>query len=86
MMYSIKLAAFQTSASARMKLHMAGTANRRISNVEDLSTKGHTGNEVPLWVVGPMAEQLKAVKSITEILDKILPQNAALFESASQAD
>ncbi|MCP4141537.1 MAG: hypothetical protein GY755_14845 [Chloroflexi bacterium] len=55
-------------------------------NVEDLSTGGHTGNEVPLWVVGPMAEQLNEVKSITEILDKILPQNAALFESASQAD
>ncbi len=27
-------------------------------NVEDLSTGGHTGNEAPLWVVGPMAEQL----------------------------
>ncbi len=27
--YSIKLAAFQASGAARMKLHVAGTANRR---------------------------------------------------------
>jgi len=32
--FSIKLAAVQASGSARMKLHIVGTANRRISNIE----------------------------------------------------
>ncbi|NWJ48009.1 MAG: phosphoglyceromutase [Chloroflexi bacterium] len=41
-------------------------------NVEDLSTKGHTYNPVPLLVVGPDAGKFRAVKDITGLTPKII--------------
>ena len=36
----IKLAAFQASGGARMKLHIVATANRRMSNIEPQNVEG----------------------------------------------
>ncbi|MCH8567714.1 MAG: hypothetical protein LAT67_05600 [Balneolales bacterium] len=36
-------------------------------NYEDLSTKSHTRNKVPLWVMGPLAENFAESKSITDV-------------------
>ncbi len=41
-------------------------------NVEDLSTKTHTRNEVPLFCVGNKAHQFNMVKSLTDIKNGIL--------------
>lgn len=41
-------------------------------NVEDLSTKRHTLNAVPLWVVGPTAQTFTQVQSLTDITPTIL--------------
>lgn len=41
-------------------------------NVEDLSIKTHTFNEVPLFVQGPAAEAFRTVESIQEITPTIL--------------
>ena len=41
-------------------------------NVEDLSTKRHTLNAVPLWVVGPAAHQFSPIQDLTEITPTIL--------------
>lgn len=41
-------------------------------NVEDLSTKRHTLNAVPLWVVGPAAYQFSPIRDLTEITPTIL--------------
>ncbi len=41
-------------------------------NVEDLSTKRHTLNAVPLWVVGPAASQFSPIRDLTEITPTIL--------------
>ena len=41
-------------------------------NVEDLSTKRHTFNAVPLWVVGPAAEAFAQVQDLTGITPTIL--------------
>jgi hypothetical protein len=38
--FPIRLAAFQASGSARMKLHIVGTANSRISNIEPQNVEG----------------------------------------------
>jgi hypothetical protein len=38
--FSIRLAAFQASGAARMKLHIVGTVNRRISNIEPQNVEG----------------------------------------------
>ncbi len=42
-------------------------------NIEDLSTGGHATNQVPLCVVGPIANRFDGVALIEEILDVILP-------------
>ncbi len=41
-------------------------------NVENLSTKRHTMNAVPLWVVGPAAQQFNNVENLTGITPTIL--------------
>jgi bisphosphoglycerate-independent phosphoglycerate mutase (AlkP superfamily) len=41
-------------------------------NIEDLSTKRHTFNLVPLLVVGPQATAFRAVEDITGITPKIV--------------
>ncbi|EKU97660.1 phosphoglyceromutase [Leptolyngbya sp. PCC 7375] len=41
-------------------------------NVEDLSTKCHTLNAVPLWVVGPAANNFSHVDDLTDITPTIL--------------
>ena len=41
-------------------------------NIEDLSTKRHTLNSVPLWVVGPAAEKFSSVYDLTGITPTIL--------------
>ncbi|MBT9316918.1 alkaline phosphatase family protein [Leptothoe spongobia] len=43
-------------------------------NVENLSTKRHTLNPVPLWVVGPAAAKFSAVQDLTGITPTILAQ------------
>ncbi|MBE9066620.1 alkaline phosphatase family protein [Leptolyngbya cf. ectocarpi LEGE 11479] len=49
-------------------------------NVEDLSTKRHTLNAVPLWVVGPAAQDFTQVQDLTGITPTIL---AALAPTAT---
>ncbi len=41
-------------------------------NLEDLSTKTHTRNKVPLFVKGASAEKLKTVESLTDVKDGII--------------
>jgi hypothetical protein len=41
-------------------------------NIEDTSTKRHTLNPVPLWVVGPQAKDFESVEDLTGITPKIL--------------
>ena len=41
-------------------------------NIEDLSTKRHTLNPVPLWVVGPAAKKFDSVDDLTGITPTIL--------------
>ena len=41
-------------------------------NVEDLSTKRHTFNAVPLWVVGPAAPKFSDIQDLTGITPTIL--------------
>lgn len=41
-------------------------------NLEDLSTKTHTRNKVPLFVIGKNANLFKGVESLTQLKEKIL--------------
>ena len=41
-------------------------------NLEDLSTKTHTRNKVPLFVIGKNTNLFKGVESLTHVKDKIL--------------
>ncbi|NKB25549.1 MAG: phosphoglyceromutase [Kiritimatiellae bacterium] len=41
-------------------------------NIEDLSTGAHTLNKVPLLVLGPLAERMVDVASITEVAEKVV--------------
>lgn len=41
-------------------------------NVEDLSTKRHTLNSVPLWVVGPQARRFSTVTDLTGVTPAIV--------------
>ncbi|MGD1857564.1 MAG: hypothetical protein ACFB2W_25285 [Leptolyngbyaceae cyanobacterium] len=47
-------------------------------NVEDLSTKRHTLNAVPLWVVGPAAAAFTEVQDLTGITPTILAHQFCL--------
>jgi phosphopentomutase len=41
-------------------------------NLEDLSTKTHTRNKVPLFVLGKKSESFRNVKSLTDVKDSII--------------
>ena len=42
-------------------------------NIEDLGTRGHTFNQVPLIALGPRAEEIRAgAKSLTDVMPRVL--------------
>jgi 2,3-bisphosphoglycerate-independent phosphoglycerate mutase len=70
--YLQRIDAFLESAIAHLPPAVTLIVTSDHGNVEDLSTKRHTLNPVPLWVVGPKAPEFETVTDLTGITPKIL--------------
>ncbi|MEL6556025.1 MAG: peptidase [Cyanobacteria bacterium J06621_11] len=67
-----RIDAFLESAIAYLPKSVTLVITSDHGNIEDLSTKRHTFNKVPLLAIGPEAAAFAQVKDLTEITPKIL--------------
>ncbi len=74
--YLQRIDAFLAGAIADLPPQVTLIITSDHGNVEDLSTKRHTRNPVPLIAIGPKAETFTAVKDLTGITPQILAQMA----------
>lgn len=70
--YLQRIDAFLESAIAHLPPHVTLIITSDHGNVEDLSTKRHTYNSVPLIAIGPEAAAFARVKDLTGITPQIL--------------
>ncbi len=70
--YLQRIDAFLISAIAHLPAQTTLIVTSDHGNIEDLSTKRHTFNSVPLLVIGPNAIALSPVEDLTAITPKIL--------------
>lgn len=74
--YLQRIDAFLESAIAHLPPHVTLIITSDHGNVEDLSTKRHTRNPVPLIAIGPEAAAFARVKDLTSITPQILSKMA----------
>ncbi|MEO0536492.1 MAG: phosphoglyceromutase [Cyanobacteria bacterium P01_A01_bin.123] len=63
---------FLSTVVENLPAHVTLIVSSDHGNIEDLTTKRHTENLVPLWVVGEQATAFAPIEAITEITPKIL--------------
>ena len=74
--YLQRIDAFLESAIAHLPPHVTLIITSDHGNVEDLTTKRHTRNPVPLIAIGPEATAFTKVKDLTGITPQILSEMA----------
>ncbi len=70
--YLQRIDSFLASIIANLPLNVTLIVTSDHGNIEDISTKRHTFNSVPLMVVGPNATAFSRVKDLTGITPQIL--------------
>lgn len=70
--YLQRIDAFLESAIAHLPPAVTLIITSDHGNIEDISTKRHTLNPVPLWVVGPQAAAFESIEDLTGITPQIL--------------
>ena len=73
---------FLATVTASLSTHTTLIVVSDHGNIENLSTKCHTLNAVPLWVVGPAAHKFKDVQDLTGITPTILA-NLLLYNTVN---